>query len=429
MTGNTLPRYVSTPPTPVVADARVGFVQPQPGRLGAAAAGENADEGRRRRHPSFRVMPPEEDVQQGIASPVACDPEHGDGEAMPGALEFPSTPLENPYDRDTASHPAVAPPAASPRLSRADDRLAAPADGEGDEPVSVHAHPLPTEDYRRMSAHDVTHPHSRTTITSGSFSTDSPSFSSELNGFRRFFNALHLLPWVAPDRVTVDYRPRSKSKTGVSWYLPEGAPPTTADPTSRALDTAPSPTSANGSPRNPPRHRHRRATTAADAPIPPAAYTYSFAHYPAFSPTTPLTPDSGRRPAHATPPTPGSRRPAHATPRSHRSQANRHHRRSATYHGQGHGPTAWVPPPLLQAPPTPLYIIQASPAPSPPPDLGDSPQGAPPPKPMAQMLAPVYMQMHGAGGSHGQLAFMHGTSGYAYAYSSPITTPAPAQTA
>ncbi|KAJ7128700.1 hypothetical protein C8R44DRAFT_873394 [Mycena epipterygia] len=423
MTGNTLPQYVSTPSSPMVGDLpNVRFLRP--GGLAAPttqAAGQNAEEGRRPRHPSFRVVPPEDDMQQGIvASPIRRDSERGDGEARrPSVIEFPQTPMENPYDRDTASNHAIPPPAASSHPSRADDRLTAQADIDGDEPVSVHAHPLPTEDYRRMSAHNITHPHSRTTVTSGSFSTDSPSFSSELNGFHRFFNALHVLPWVATDRITTDYQPKTKSKTLVSWYYPKGATP---DPDvvqhrRQTLDAAASPMPLRESPRNPPGHRaHRRATTSPDAPTPPTPYGYPFAYYPAFSP--PATQGSRR------PPSRGQASPR--SPRSHQSQAHRHHRRSATYQG----PAPWVPSPMLPAPPAPVYIIQATPPPSPPPGQGDSLGSAAATRHgpgVGQMLAPVYMQMRPTPGGN-EVAFMQGPSGYAYAYSSPIAVPSPVQT-
>ncbi|KAJ7032525.1 hypothetical protein C8F04DRAFT_1358052 [Mycena alexandri] len=456
VSGNTLPRYVSNPPTPVVptTGSALGFVRGVLATPGAqVTATPNVDGERRRRHPSFRVVPPEEDVHQGIVTPVVCDPdpEHGEGEAMPGALEFPQSSMENPYDREPISAPA---PTASPHLSRVDDRLAAAADVDGDEPASVHVHPLPTVDYRRMSVHDATRPQSRTTITSA-FTSDSPSFSSELHGFRRFFHALHVLPWVATDRVTVDYfPPRAKTKESVSWYHPE------AQSASRNLeqprDSAPSsPPLESGranhnSPRTSPRHRtHRHAATSVDtpAPSPPAGYGYPFAYYPAFSPSPPPT-----QPTH------GSRRavsPRPRSPRAHSSHARRHHRRSATYHPS---PAQWIPPPLLPAPPAPMYIIQATPSPpaSPPPHphtpsqqshpgtaspgatQGDSPTARH--AVATQMLAPVYMQIQvvpGAGGSP-QFAFLHpqghahgGDAGYAaYAHSagSPIVMSAPMQT-
>ncbi|KAJ7046118.1 hypothetical protein C8F04DRAFT_1322720 [Mycena alexandri] len=444
MSGNTLPRYVSVPPTPVVPTTGSGLglvrgVLATPG--GQVTATGNAD-AERRRHPSFRVVPPEEDVQQVVVTPVVYDPD-----PEPGELEFPQVPMENPYDREATSAP---PPTASPHLSRVDDRLAAAAEGDGDEPISVHVHPLPTVDYRRMSAHDTTRPHSRTTITSTPFSSDSPSFSSELHGFRRFFNALHLLPWVATDRLTIDYfPPRAKGRASVSWYHPE------AQSACRGLEpplapAPPSPPAAsdranNDSARTPPRHRTlRRAATSVYTPAPslPAAYGYPFAYYPAFSPSPPPT-----QPTH------GSRRsvsPRPRSPRAHSSHAHRHHRRSATYPTS---PTQWIPPPLLPAPPAPVYIIRATPSPpaSPPPhphtpsqqsqmhpdtsSLGATQGDSPAAKHAvaAQLLAPVYIQMQvlpGAGGSPqftlvqpqgGEVAY----TGYAY---SPIAMPAPVQT-
>ncbi|KAF7350075.1 hypothetical protein MVEN_01309400 [Mycena venus] len=378
MTGNTLPRYVSNPTTPITPNASVAFLR---GGLRVQQP-ENADDGRGPRHPSFRIVPPAEELQQDIVRDPQQELEHGDGEGGPSVLEFPQTPLENPYDRETT--PVTRGPSAvtSPHLSRADDHLAAPTDLEGelDEPVSVQAHPLPTDDYRRMSAADAAQPQSRTTITSQSFSGDSPSFSSELNGWHRFFNALHVLPWVATDRLTVDYRPKVKSKTGVSWYHPEGESAAAAD-TARSLNGAAiaSPASPASAPprsrtRSPPRHRtHRRSVTLPDPPAsaPPTAYGFPFAYYPAFSPSPPPTQQGSRR-------APSPRRP--------HSPRHRHHRRSATYHAHTHTqplampmPTPWVPSPLLPAPPAPVYIIQASPSstPSPPPLPPSSVQATP----------------------------------------------------
>ncbi|KAJ7897844.1 hypothetical protein B0H13DRAFT_813486 [Mycena leptocephala] len=469
MSGNTLPRYVSTPPTPIAPVGNVSFargVLPTPGLQ--ISVGGHADGSRRPRHPSFQIRPPDEDVQQGLASRVICDPEErGEGEAGPSVLEFPQTPMENPYDREGTSIQGISPPAASLRASRADDRLVVPPEGDGDEPVSLHVHPVPTEDYRRMSAADAAQPQSRTTITSASFSSD-PSFSTELNGVHRFFNALHILPWVATDRVTVDYRPKAKSKTLVSWYHPEGeAPPADRIRTlDTPLDAAAAPVSPTSTARarSPPRHRtHRRASTAPEAPAsapPPNAYNFPFAYYPNYPTVSP------------SPPPPPSPPPTHRRTRSPRPHAPhpRHHRRSATYHMPMSMPMPgpWAPSPLLPAPPAPVYIIQASPAPtsSPPPLAPQAPPGlgsahATPGSTAtahatsgsaqsdgtgtgmgigkimggAQMLAPVYMQMQvvpGAGGAH-QLAFLpgHGDARYAAAYGysgSPIAMPAPAQT-
>ncbi|KAJ6571259.1 hypothetical protein B0H19DRAFT_1064373 [Mycena capillaripes] len=447
MSGNTLPRYVSTPPTPVVAGPPVGFVQ---GTGGLVAPEEHAEEGRRRRHPSFRVDPPREDMQRG-AAPIVCDPDaqegHGDGEGGPSVLELPQSPMENPYDREGVT-PTTYP---SSHVSHADDLLAAPApEGDGDEPVSVHVHPLPTEDYRRMSAADAAQPQSRTTITSASFTADSPSFSSELNGVHRFLAALHVLPWVAPERVTVDYRPKTKPKVGVSWYRPEGEGEGETEQVharTRDLDaTSTSPASASNAPRarSPPRQRtHRRATTSPSMATPVPYGGYPFAYYP-----PPI-------PSPSPPPIQGGRR--------RRASPRRQHRRSATYH-----PTSPIPggswAPMLPAPPAPVYIIQASPAPtaSPPPPPGSGSMHATPGsgttpsdgggggtgKHMQMLgLAPVYMQMQLVPGSAHQLAFVaspgsahgsgngsagyaHGYGGYGYGsgYGSPIAMPPPVQT-
>ncbi|KAJ7452961.1 hypothetical protein B0H11DRAFT_279887 [Mycena galericulata] len=138
MTGNMLPRYASNPPTPVVDAASMAFVRRQTGdRRGAGGAEEG-----RRLHPSFRVDPPEEDLQQGIVTPIVCEPEEEDGPGggggggdgdrvvVPGALDAP---LENPYDREfvastyTTAAMSTRPGAASPYPSPADDRLILPA--------------------------------------------------------------------------------------------------------------------------------------------------------------------------------------------------------------------------------------------------------------------------------------------------------------
>ncbi|KAJ7289787.1 hypothetical protein C8J57DRAFT_1706468 [Mycena rebaudengoi] len=389
VSGNTLPRYVETPPpTPEIGgtdNAGGGFLR----------VGDDA-QGQRQRHPSFRVVPPDVDPDDPtLAAPPPCPDNAGDLGA-PEDLDLP--PLDNPYEHEGAAPPPAAPtPAVSLHPSRTEDRPA----GDGDEPVSVHAHPLPTGDYRRMSATNAAQPHSRTTISSGSFSADSPSFSSELNGFHRFFHALHLLPWVATDRVTADYLPKGKSKALVSWYhpeelLPSGEDTLNAPPTSPAA-LSPSSGSASHRPSASRPRAHRRHASESDTPLPPPTLSYPFAYaYPAYSP-----PPRSKHPS------------SHA--RSRRSPAQhhaRHHRRSATMQG-------WSPP-LLPAPPTPVYVIQATP----PPSASELPPGEDaarlhdPHGMQGQMMAPVYMRMR------------HASPGYAYGYGpgySPIPMPAPAQ--
>ncbi|KAK7055006.1 hypothetical protein VNI00_003469 [Paramarasmius palmivorus] len=69
-------------------------------------------------------------------------------------------------------------------------------------PSSVAVQPLPTEDYRRMSR-SIAHQ----TIGSDSIMSYDPSFSTELSPTHGFFHTLWHMPWVASDRITVDYFP------------------------------------------------------------------------------------------------------------------------------------------------------------------------------------------------------------------------------
>ncbi|KAK7048050.1 hypothetical protein R3P38DRAFT_3256725 [Favolaschia claudopus] len=496
MTGNTLPQYVSNPNTPVMPGSTVVYS----GAADAIREDENqinvdADAGTARaQRLSFRVVPPatdsEEDgfIRQG---PVVGDLPETRAEGAAGrasVLELPQTPLENPYDAPSMQRVPSA--VATPRVSRADDRLAVPL--PSNEAASIQAHPQPTEDYRRMSAADAqaqARSSRHTTIdspnnhlynsTGGNSFTHSPSFSSELNGFTRFFNTLHLLPWVATDRLTVDYRPRYKSQNLVSWYHPKGESATlerereVASARAREIDRAmagtegTSPPSRTRSPaprRNRSTHRtgtHRRRGSIPEPPVsvPPTTQGYGFPtatpyyYYPAFSPS----------PSPSPPPTHSSRRQSPRRQPSHRH--HHHHRRSTSYPSQPqpqpHPQTSWIQSaasPLLPAPPAPVYVIQASPPPTssmqatpggspapldrlhshlqgqgvPSPPLGPDPAKSPhlqgQIQGQMQMLTPVYMQMQllpppppqttsSPAGSPQQVAFVPGyANGYGYGY-------------
>ncbi|KAJ6502168.1 hypothetical protein C8R45DRAFT_611141 [Mycena sanguinolenta] len=380
--GNTLPRYVSNPTTPVVPNTTVTFAR-------------NADAGRQPLHPSFRIVPPAEDVEQ--AGGDAQQQQRGT------MLEFPETPLENPYDREATSVHGTPLEAPSPHPSRADDHLAVThAELDNDEPVSVQAHPQPSADYRRMSAADAAQPQSRrTTITSGSSSNSSPSFSAELNvnGMSRFLDAFHLLPWVAAERITADYEPKQK-RPGVSWYYPKGE-----SDALRALQAAASPASPPRT-RSPPRHRpHRRRSSTPPVPVsvPPTTPAFPIAYYPSFAPSPPPPPAPTQAPRSRREPSPPPRR-------THARTTHRHHRRSATYHSPQPVPVSmpapWVSPQLLPVPPAPVYIIQPSPAPTSaatpsPPPLASAP--IPPPAPPSSSAQATSGSGHGTPGS-GSLA-------------------------
>ncbi|KAF7297414.1 hypothetical protein MIND_00975000 [Mycena indigotica] len=454
-TGNTLPQYRSVPPTPVVPDRGVSFAAP--------LARKSAPTEQYR--PSFILVPPEDDEEHQLEVDSGVVLAAHDA-AMPGGFdsaEGPSTrvrpPTPAPAIARTRSHTS----APSPRPSRVDDRLA-PAEREGDEPVSVNAHPQPTEDYRRMSAHDVAisrqhSQRSRTTVDeSFSHSMSSPSFAQELHGpIYRFFNALHLLPWVATDRITADWKPPKRKprleNEGVSWYYPMGhAPPSTRDSslfdsTHTALHNSErgrrsGETREIGRDVHIRRHRsHRPRSTPVDRIQ--THYTYAYAPYPAFSPPPPAPPLSRHSPQRSPPPQtngPGTLTSQPAIRRRHRRRPSTsattppyHHHRPRQHREEPVGSTYvahWghMPVPLpvqMQMSPqilpsaAPLYIIQATPIGSP--ALSDASAGgipgvsdaggtagsdganggqhnnsgaSPTPAPqMVQMLAPVYMQM------------------------------------
>ncbi|KAJ7060258.1 hypothetical protein C8F01DRAFT_192284 [Mycena amicta] len=406
-TGNTLPQYRSEPPTPLVPDQGVTFGAPLARRTNPQGAAQPY-------HPSFILVPPEEDerpveMDEGVAV---------DEGAMPGG-----------FDEQAALSTHVRPPTPGPPITRTRSHLA-PEERDGDEPVSVHANPLPTEDYRRMSAHDAVlsrqqSQRSRTTVDSqlGSPSVvSSPSFAEELHGpIYRFFSALHMLPWVATDRVTADWKPKRKPRSeseGISWYYPMGhAPPSTPR---RAVSLLDSTEAASRSPRSGTgrrsadvrdigrevhirRHRSTRPRPSAGITTSEGQYGYTYAPYPAFSPLPPPVPAFSPpppRPVHSPVPSPHHvlsphRSHAHSHRRSPPSQTNgpippgitttrrRHHRRPAPapapyheHHAASHGVAHWghmpVPMPVqMQISPqilpsaAPLYVIQATPIGSP----------------------------------------------------------------
>jgi len=91
----------------------------------------------------------------------------------------------------------------------------------------VSAHPLPADDYLKMALSPTSNDQ---TVTSGTTYSYDPSFSSDLSPLARFFKTLYRMPWIAHDRVTVDYRPdegllgakkakkKKKGKRMTTWY-------------------------------------------------------------------------------------------------------------------------------------------------------------------------------------------------------------------
>ncbi|KAG6865294.1 hypothetical protein C0991_003679 [Blastosporella zonata] len=349
-TGNTLPLYASNPPTPVAGPSNSRYVEmempmpipvPQltqessPVILGPSLS-------QRRRHPSFRVTPPSEEVaDQELALEFSPDP------AQPSQVA--STPLNRNsnvvtiYDLpgqeeyDVAEDP---PPLPVPTPNRRSDSplqeippAVVPTEALPQSPVL--AHPAPASDYRKMTLSSL--PRSPRTLST-TLSSE-PSFSSELSPVKNFFVKLYRLPWIAHERVTTDYRPGGRSRShglgggGVkkpmsSWYRgkpgvvlsPKGGSGdvdllSSGDGSRRASGTSFSPAlrsrhrssdhlrpqprrrtydSINPGRRHEHRHYHRRNTTSAaemqqvntGSPMIPAVYPYPYPYpfpYPTFS--------------------------------------------------------------------------------------------------------------------------------------------------
>ncbi|RDB16576.1 hypothetical protein Hypma_002744 [Hypsizygus marmoreus] len=237
-TGNTLPRYASNPPTPIAGPSNVQYVQatemPVPFPADAPPIlGPSLSQ--RRRHPSFRITPPSEGVAEPqrivpletpqFADAVVESPRNANTvtvynipqdeafghEDMPVPITGPVLPTPTPNRRSDSQHVQSVHPSVHDANPIAD---------LSQSPVT--AHPLPAADYRKMTL--STSPTSPTTLTTDL--TSEPSFSSQLNPVKRFFQTLYRMPWIAQERVTVDYRPRGRGQgvmgargiTKRSWY-------------------------------------------------------------------------------------------------------------------------------------------------------------------------------------------------------------------
>lgn len=238
VTGNTLPVYMSTPSTPIAPTTGTAQYrqrgQSHLSEYDVPPSLQPAD-GHRSRNPSFHVYPPSvdaDDVEQHednhsridptvVSFPEPTLPDQTNYTADGTAYPIPSSPpasrsfvsdrldtmtLHPPgpaSTRPTSTRPSTRPTSTRPPSTQPDD-------GD-DDPVSFQAHPLPSEDYRRMSKTYTGTKNSSTTM-----STSEPSFDSERNGVINFFSTLRSMPWVASGRVTTDYRP-GLSHGGWAW--------------------------------------------------------------------------------------------------------------------------------------------------------------------------------------------------------------------
>lgn len=424
-TGNTLPMYTSNPTTPVAGPSNVRYVQamemppvpPLPETFPQGTIGTGIGS-QRRRQPSFRITPPSEVTEpeetHEYPFPEVDPPQFAQAVGSSRTNADTTTVLvysDPPQDLGPPEDgPAPTPNRRSPSVTQPQ------LQGESHDPTPtqspVLAHPPPAEDYRRMALSSSS-PASPITLTT-TIMTSEPSFSSELNPIKRFFHTLHTMPWVAHDRVTVDYRPGGKSggrrgggtkKPMASWYRGKPGLVTSTRTGSGDVDLLSGGSGSNrtsagtnltplASPhtdrsrhhssdhrRRRREHRHHRdrdrdhhsrrrdtTSTAAEAemmhqrntsPILPAVYPYPYPYsygYPTFP----------------SPPSPHHRAPSQSTPRGPRSH------RTPPYH---HGYPQYQPPP----PAPPVYVFQQSPTPTA--GSGELSQG------QGQVMSPVYVPM------------------------------------
>ncbi|KAF8803471.1 hypothetical protein BYT27DRAFT_6739153 [Phlegmacium glaucopus] len=228
---------------------------------------------------------------------------------------------------------------------------------------------------------------SRYTMTTTMASHYDPSFASHLTPVERFFKGLYNLPWVARERVTIDYRPgdsnraKIKVKGGVkrpmaSWYRAvvsrsrrgsrdldllsngtgSGSGSTSlgnsitplASPTSRRSERSSNHNRYQSPPQNHrQRKRRRRATDPPNqrslSPLVPGVYPYQYPPYPYTYPYGAYPPVSIPLPVNQTAPPRGSR--------------NRHR---APKYSHGYAPYQPMPPPPPPVP-QPMYFIAPSP--------------------------------------------------------------------
>ncbi|KAF8066498.1 hypothetical protein FPV67DRAFT_1449690 [Lyophyllum atratum] len=235
--GNTLPLYASNPPTPLAGPSNTEYIQatdvpvPFPGEEPPSLI-RGPSISQRRRHPSFRVTPPSDEMAgQENATDSQQDSRGIPPEFREGVVEPPRTDTVTIYDLPGQEEFPVGDPSlplSSPTPNRRSGSHHQPSASHATEealPSPVLARPPPASNYRRMTL-------SSSPLSPRTFATSltsDPSFSSEVNPVKRFFLGLYHLPWIAPERVTVDYHPRGHNggnkksrgfvkKPMASWY-------------------------------------------------------------------------------------------------------------------------------------------------------------------------------------------------------------------
>ncbi|KAL0071145.1 hypothetical protein AAF712_001705 [Marasmius tenuissimus] len=241
-TGNTLPLYVSNPSSPVTTQRpnRPLPTAPHPDVVDGIPPALLPGVRRRPPPPAFHVTPPlpvSQRTSHHSEHPSIYSGPHVE-RALSKSIAMPVPELAQPNEeiyttpgpsRRSTSHqshlersshptridvddqgtigrsPSVLSPARQPTIATIpptpNPELQSPPRDRRSHPTSIPVRPLPTEDYRRMSKSIGHH-------TAGSSMTSyDPSFSTELSPAHGFFSTLWHMPWVSPDRITVDYFP------------------------------------------------------------------------------------------------------------------------------------------------------------------------------------------------------------------------------
>ncbi|KAL1747031.1 hypothetical protein HDZ31DRAFT_61607 [Schizophyllum fasciatum] len=435
---STLPRYTSNPSTPDTNLAGLGAGSRLAARLGQM---QSIPEIRvpaalsRAPTPPQDAEPPRTTVVDLSDVPPSLRPGRAGNSASPtggGVTVSPIRPLSPKQSSGRASASTYKPSTSRPISGRPESGgtrpdsaliFAPPSDsrppsahtgpplGEGSPPddshFAVQARLRASRDYSKMGS-------PQRPGQPLSLSTTEPSFSSQLgNPIQRFFRAVNTMPWVA-ETVARNYRPPPPKKKLQSWYrqtranasvaparrrasgvstrtrttidLLSSRSPSRLSETSAGLSSPSSPHGDRGNyrtsrprPRTAHRRRHRAPSEVPDVPpLPPGVYAYP---YPPYGyPGVQTSPKSA---SHSTRTSSSHRRSG-----GHRDEY-RHQRRRANDHARFPGGFAPPPPGMFQptpsgmyhpTPPTPLYVLQSTPAGS---------QGGM----SVSLMTPVYAQM------------------------------------
>ncbi|PBL02133.1 hypothetical protein ARMGADRAFT_1005566 [Armillaria gallica] len=427
LTEHTLPQYRTNPSTPIVP--QMPQTHTPLAEVSIPAALTTGEFQQHRNNPTFRLDPPIGGYEPSAISPTEVpidqtrDSIHPESRRTSLHLTMPEPSIVLPPSQPLSRRQSHV----SPRLPR--------REASTSHPSSIPAHPAPSEDYRRMSKADSQGGHGPQSATSSSVGAE-PSFSSDLNPVLRFITGLYDMPWVAPERITVDYRPGvdrgawvwkwTHAKNGsngtrgrkvmvlkpipkvmASWY-------TTGDDSGKKMpmkEHARSPSSvapvdllssgASGTRSSMATSRATSGHTRRRVPIRSSV----------FLPDPNTLPRSVRR---SKPPSrPGT---SSHSPGRHRDHDRRRRRTASPSYPHGYAPPT---------PPVPPFVFMPPPVPSP-----EGSHAQPSPAPSVPLFGPVYMQMlpptsmssvNTSPGMAGRGAGLQPAYGYGY---SPMVVPA-----